>query len=66
MFLLNLEFKFIGCGYCCDVYVWHILNDQLKTYPDIYEGYVPMAYDDYLEKMSKYFSTLFSLLNYLF
>ncbi|GMN24932.1 hypothetical protein TIFTF001_000742 [Ficus carica] len=27
--------------------------NQLKTYPDIYEGYVPMAYGDYLEKMSK-------------
>ncbi|OMO67396.1 Ovarian tumor, otubain [Corchorus capsularis] len=27
--------------------------NQLKSYPDIYEGYVPMAYDDYLEKMSK-------------
>ncbi|GAV62632.1 OTU domain-containing protein [Cephalotus follicularis] len=29
-----------------------ILN-QLKSYPEIYEGYVPMAYGDYLEKMSK-------------
>lgn len=27
--------------------------DQLKSCPDIYEGYVPMAYGDYLEKMSK-------------
>ncbi|RVW97279.1 OTU domain-containing protein [Vitis vinifera] len=27
--------------------------NQLKSYPEIYEGYVPMAYDDYLEKMSK-------------
>ncbi|KAI6669405.1 hypothetical protein NL676_004290 [Syzygium grande] len=27
--------------------------EQLKSCPDIYEGYVPMAYDDYLEKMSK-------------
>ncbi|KAH9660631.1 OTU domain-containing protein [Citrus sinensis] len=26
---------------------------QLKSNPDIYEGYVPMAYGDYLEKMSK-------------
>ncbi|XP_050379746.1 OVARIAN TUMOR DOMAIN-containing deubiquitinating enzyme 12 isoform X2 [Argentina anserina] len=26
---------------------------QLKSHPEIYEGYVPMAYDDYLEKMSK-------------
>ncbi|KAF3441866.1 hypothetical protein FNV43_RR15781 [Rhamnella rubrinervis] len=25
---------------------------QLKSHPEIYEGYVPMAYDDYLEKMS--------------
>ncbi|XVF68542.1 hypothetical protein PTKIN_Ptkin11bG0011100 [Pterospermum kingtungense] len=27
--------------------------NQLKSCPDIYEGYVPMAYGDYLEKMSK-------------
>ncbi|XVE59065.1 hypothetical protein DITRI_Ditri05aG0015000 [Diplodiscus trichospermus] len=27
--------------------------NRLKSYPDIYEGYVPMAYGDYLEKMSK-------------
>ncbi|KAJ7947845.1 OTU domain-containing protein [Quillaja saponaria] len=26
---------------------------QLKSYPEIYEGYVPMAYEDYLEKMSR-------------
>ncbi|XP_040962764.1 OVARIAN TUMOR DOMAIN-containing deubiquitinating enzyme 12 isoform X4 [Gossypium hirsutum] len=28
-------------------------NCQLKSCPDIYEGYVPMAYSDYLEKMSE-------------
>ncbi|XP_011041039.1 PREDICTED: uncharacterized protein LOC105137125 [Populus euphratica] len=27
--------------------------DQLKSQPKMYEGYVPMAYDDYLKKMSK-------------
>ncbi|PIA32999.1 hypothetical protein AQUCO_04200028v1 [Aquilegia coerulea] len=26
--------------------------DQLKSQPDIYEGYVPMAYGDYLKKIS--------------
>ncbi|XP_022978801.1 RNA polymerase sigma factor sigF, chloroplastic [Cucurbita maxima] len=26
--------------------------NQLKSHREIYEGYVPMAYDDYLEKMS--------------
>ncbi|KAK1389528.1 Ovarian tumor, otubain [Heracleum sosnowskyi] len=26
---------------------------QLKLHPDLYEGYVPMAYGDYLKKMSK-------------
>ncbi|KAJ4979383.1 hypothetical protein NE237_010163 [Protea cynaroides] len=26
--------------------------DQLKSHPEIYEGYVPMAYGDYLKKMS--------------
>lgn len=30
----------------------HVVN-QLKSFPEIYEGYVPMAYDDYLEKMSR-------------
>ncbi|XP_044462072.1 OVARIAN TUMOR DOMAIN-containing deubiquitinating enzyme 9-like isoform X2 [Mangifera indica] len=28
-----------------------IIN-QLKSYPEIYEGYVPMAYEDYLKRMS--------------
>ncbi|OAY78505.1 OTU domain-containing protein [Ananas comosus] len=27
--------------------------NQLKSHREMYEGYVPMAYDDYLEKMSK-------------
>ncbi|XP_021812329.1 OTU domain-containing protein DDB_G0284757-like [Prunus avium] len=27
--------------------------NQLKSYPEIYEGYVPMAYGDYMEKVSK-------------
>ncbi|CAI9105017.1 OLC1v1003845C2 [Oldenlandia corymbosa var. corymbosa] len=27
--------------------------NQLKSCPETYEGYVPMAYDDYLEKISK-------------
>ncbi|KAK4286428.1 hypothetical protein QN277_002986 [Acacia crassicarpa] len=27
--------------------------NQLKSYPEMYEGYVPMAYGDYIEKMSK-------------
>ncbi|XP_068640172.1 OVARIAN TUMOR DOMAIN-containing deubiquitinating enzyme 12-like [Aristolochia californica] len=27
--------------------------NQLKAHPDIYEGYVPMAYSEYLKKMSK-------------
>ncbi|KAG0453140.1 hypothetical protein HPP92_025494 [Vanilla planifolia] len=26
---------------------------QLKSYPEIYEGYVPMAYNDYLKKLAK-------------
>ena len=45
------------------------LNSQLKSYPEIYEGYVPMAYTDYLEKMSKYlsdtFCDMFFLLDFL-
>ncbi|XP_023005715.1 uncharacterized protein LOC111498629 isoform X1 [Cucurbita maxima] len=27
--------------------------DQLMSHPEVYEGYVPMAYVDYLEKMSR-------------
>ncbi|KAG1354944.1 putative RuBisCO large subunit-binding protein subunit alpha, chloroplastic [Cocos nucifera] len=27
--------------------------NQLKSHPEIYDGYVPMAYDEYLKKMSK-------------
>lgn len=27
--------------------------NQLKEHPEIYEGYVPMAYDEYLKRMSK-------------
>ncbi|WOK94904.1 OTU domain-containing protein [Canna indica] len=27
--------------------------EQLKSHPKIYEGYVPMAYDDYLKKLSR-------------
>lgn len=27
--------------------------NQLKAHPEIYEGYVPMAYSDYLKKMNK-------------
>ncbi|CAN6716076.1 unnamed protein product [Malus baccata var. baccata] len=34
-------------------YVRKQVVNQLKSHPEIYEGYVPMAYDDYLEKMSK-------------
>lgn len=31
---------------------------QLKAHPEIYEGYVPMAYSDYLKKMNKYYPYL--------
>ncbi|URE38671.1 OTU-like cysteine protease [Musa troglodytarum] len=27
--------------------------DQLRSHPEIYDGYVPMSYDDYLKNMSK-------------
>lgn len=30
----------------------HVIN-QLKSHPEIYEGYVPMAYGEYLKKLSK-------------
>ena len=31
---------------------------QLKSQLELYEKYVPMSYNDYLEKMSKYFGIL--------
>jgi hypothetical protein len=33
---------------------------QLKSHRDTYEGYVPMEYSDYLEKVSQYVFFLFS------
>lgn len=39
--------------------IMNYFNSQLKSYPEIYEGYVPMAYTDYLEKMSRYLSDTF-------
>lgn len=35
------------------------INSQLKSNPEIYEGYVPMAYGDYLRKLSKYGYSLY-------
>ncbi|KAL9266455.1 OVARIAN TUMOR DOMAIN-containing deubiquitinating enzyme 9-like protein [Drosera capensis] len=34
-------------------YVRQVVVDQLKSDPKMYEGYVPMAYGEYLKKMSK-------------
>ncbi|KAK7392476.1 hypothetical protein VNO78_20915 [Psophocarpus tetragonolobus] len=34
-------------------YVRKQVVNQLKSHPEIYEGYVPMEYGEYLEKMSK-------------
>ncbi|KAK6936072.1 OTU domain [Dillenia turbinata] len=34
-------------------FVRQVVVNQLKSCPEIYEGYVPMAYGDYLKKMSK-------------
>ena len=34
-------------------FVIMVCNHQLKSHPEIYEGYVPMEYGDYLRKMSK-------------
>ncbi|XP_061368773.1 OVARIAN TUMOR DOMAIN-containing deubiquitinating enzyme 12-like [Gastrolobium bilobum] len=35
------------------MFVRRQVGDQLKSHPEIYEGYVPMEYGEYLEKMSK-------------
>lgn len=65
LFCLALVFFYYDFGFYWYHYLWtcillshwyNILNDQLKSYPEIYEGYVPMAYDEYLEKMSRYSS----------
>ncbi|GAB2286857.1 hypothetical protein Dimus_039797 [Dionaea muscipula] len=34
-------------------YVRQVVLDQLKSHPEIYEGYVPMSYGEYLKRMSK-------------
>ena len=36
-----------------DKFLWQLFS-QLKSHPENYEGYVPMAYNDYLKKLSKY------------
>ena len=46
--------------------IMNYFNSQLKSCPEIYEGYVPMAYTDYLKKMSKYPSDTFHDLFLLF
>ncbi|KAK2999274.1 hypothetical protein RJ639_023469, partial [Escallonia herrerae] len=41
------------CGFL-DVFVADLVeNYQLKSQPELYEGYVPMAYGDYLKKIDK-------------
>lgn len=35
---------------------------QLRSNPEAYEGYVPMQYEDYLERMSEYLSNSFPIL----
>ena len=46
MVFIALELKFASV---CDASIY-----QLKSHPELYEGYVPMAYDDYLKNISKY------------
>ncbi|XP_022634953.1 uncharacterized protein LOC106756678 isoform X2 [Vigna radiata var. radiata] len=46
-----VENKVHGDGNC--QFVRRQVVDQLKSNPEIYDGYVPMEYDDYLDKMSK-------------
>ncbi|XP_059626812.1 OVARIAN TUMOR DOMAIN-containing deubiquitinating enzyme 12-like [Cornus florida] len=62
-----IEFKVLGDGNCQfralsdqiyrspehHEFVRQQVVNQLKSSPEIYEGYVPMAYGDYLKKMSK-------------
>lgn len=44
------------CSHCYwyGVFFFCVLSCQLKSCPELYAGYVPMAYSDYLKKMSKY------------
>ena len=39
---------------------------QLKSQPQMYSSYVPMAYDDYLKKMSKFVTYLCFFLSFFF
>ena len=39
---------------------------QLESEPERYNGYVPMAYGDYLEKMNKFVTSLYFFLSFLF
>ncbi|CAA0834045.1 Cysteine proteinases superfamily protein [Striga hermonthica] len=62
-----VEFKVLGDGNCQfralsdqfyrtpehHKFVRQQIVKQLRSYPEIYEGYVPMAYDHYLSNMSK-------------
>jgi hypothetical protein len=41
---------------CIDTVSFFFLFRQLKSDPDLYAGYVPMSYSEYLKKMSKYAS----------
>lgn len=48
---------------CLFLFYW-LLNCQLKSDHDIYEGYVPMAYGDYLTKMARYLLCLLLILKF--
>jgi hypothetical protein len=30
-----------------------VILSQLKSHPEMYNGYVPMGYDEYIKRMSK-------------
>ncbi|KAJ4845798.1 hypothetical protein Tsubulata_027803 [Turnera subulata] len=53
----NCQFRSLSDQLYCSSdhhkYVRERVLDQLKSQPHLYEGYVPMAYGDYLKKMSK-------------
>ena len=46
--------------------VFYCLFYQLKTHSELYAAYVPMAYDEYLKKISTYISSSLCHLRYTF
>ncbi|XP_044415527.1 OVARIAN TUMOR DOMAIN-containing deubiquitinating enzyme 9 isoform X2 [Triticum aestivum] len=51
----NLSFVILSFILCFHTFIFRLINNrfQLKSNREAYDGYVPMAYDEYLEKVSR-------------